>query len=104
MTDVCPLEQKLIDKSNFHSFEYKKGIDEDDLVSWDDGVRAWSDKEVECRIKHNNDEIKHLQSCEHSGCKEHVKLMKDCNLWQIYKNREDMLTGKSPLIRPNFIV
>lgn len=98
MNEICDIEQKFIDESNNHLEEYKEGVNEDDIVSWNDEILACSDKEIQWKIKHNNEELKHLRYCKTKGCKDYRQMLKDFHLLKFYKKREDMLTGRKPLI------
>jgi len=96
MVEVCPKMQKLLDISNSTLPIYMDEIDEEDLVSWDEGVLAQTDASIKDSIKRNNEEIDHMEKCKHKGCIQLGKNWKDGGVWKRYTDRESMLTGKVP--------
>lgn len=95
MPNVCKECQRVLDISNSHHSIYRDDVDEEDLVSWDDGVLAQTDESIKQSIEDNNAIIDHFENCSHKGCKE---LMENWKPYERYTSRESMLTGKEPLL------
>ncbi len=88
---LCPILSQLINESNNHETEDDYENEED---SWNSGVQAWSDKEVEYRIEWHNKEVKHLLECKDKGCQEYVRTIKAFPSkiqFKIISKREDFL-------------
>lgn len=89
---LCPILSDIINRSNNHQSDYECEIEEED--SWNSDVNAWSDKEVEYRIKSHNEEVNHLLECKDKGCMEYVRTLKAIpskNQFNLVSKREDFL-------------
>ena len=95
MPNVCEECQKVLDNSNNHYSVYRDDIDEDELISWDDGILAQTDESIKQNIDLHNAIVNHFENCNNKGCKE---LMENWKPYEHYTDRNSMLTGKEPML------
>jgi len=89
--EVCSILNKMIDESNSHIIDFAYENEEE---TWNSDVLAWSEKEVKYRIKHHNEQVKHLLKCKDVGCKEYIRTLKTIPNkidFILVKKREDFL-------------